>query len=98
MNGGIRANMGELTNLGNKVVAQSEAYVAQVNKIYSTVDSLSSKWEGTDNQQYVQKVNEYKPDIQNLGEVIRGYGEFLKSTSNTLQQVQNDIASAASRL
>lgn len=95
---GLRANMGEITAMGNNVAQQAEAYLNNVNKIYSVVDSLAQKWEGADNQQYIQKVNEYKPDMENLGKVIDGYGQFLKSTASTLSQVQSDIASAASRL
>ena len=98
MNNGVRANMGELTSMGNQVSQQAELYLNEINRIYGVVDSLVEKWEGTDNQQFAAKVNEYKPDMQNLGKVITDYGQFLKTTASTLSQVQSDIASATNKL
>lgn len=99
MNGGsIMAQMGDITTTGNKVITEATSYASLVKKIYSAVDDLSSKWQGTDTQAYIEKVKSYQADIENLGKAIESYGQFLKQTATTYQNTRDSIASAAGRL
>lgn len=94
----ISANMDAIRTLGGKVKENGEAYIQEVNRIYQAVEELRNGWQGADNQSFVNKVNEYKDPITNLGKVINDYGTFLESTASTLQNLQDDIASAAGKL
>lgn len=95
---GITANPEAVRTLGGNVKEQATLYKNEVNKIYAAVDELKTGWQGTDNQSYVNKVNEYRETITNLGNAIEDYGTFLTATANELQRTQDEIASAAGRL
>lgn len=94
----ISADMQGIRSLGQNIQGKASEYASEVNKIYNAVEELKNGWQGADNQSYVTKVNEYKETIENLGKVIEDYGTFLIQTSESLQQLQDDIASAAGRL
>ena len=94
----ISANMDAIRTLGTNVQGYASEYIGEVNKIYGYVEELKNGWQGADNQSYVQKVNEYKETITNLGKVIEDYGNFLVDTANHMQSVQDEISAAAGRL
>ena len=94
----ISADMQGIRSLGQNVQGKAAEYANEVTKIYNAVEELKNGWQGADNQSYVAKVNEYKEPIENIGKIIEDYGTFLIQTSETLQRLQDDISSAASRL
>ena len=95
---GITANPETVRSLGSNVTEQATLYKNEVNTIYNAIEELRTGWQGADNQSYVNKVNEYKETITNLGNAIEDYGTFLTATANELQRTQDEIASAAGRL
>lgn len=94
----ISADTSALRGLGTQVLENSKEYQTEVDKIYASVDSLSSSWQGVDNQEYVSKVNEYKETIKALGQAIGNYGQFLTDTATNIERVQDDIRSSASKI
>lgn len=94
----ISANPDAIRRLGGEVKSKGDEYIQEVNRIYQAVEDLKNGWQGSDNQSYVNKVNEYKEAITNLGMILEDYGNFLVNTANKLQGVQNDISQAARRL
>jgi len=94
----LQADTAALRNLGKQVVANSEEYQAEINKIYATVDNLRENWKGEDNQAFVNKVYEYKEGLEALGKEIKNYGFFLDATAGKIERVQSDITSAASNI
>ena len=92
------ANMENLRALGKEVQVLASDYQAEVAKVYTNVENLRNAWSGQDNQAYINKVNEYKADIENLGKVIDRYGLFLVETAKNLENVQNEIANQANKL
>lgn len=94
----ISADTSALRVLGNQVLDNSKDYKTEVDKIYATVDNLSASWQGADNQEYINKVNEYKETIHALGQAIGNYGQFLVDTATNIERVQDDIRSSASNI
>ena len=76
----------------------AESYLGSVKNLYNTVDNLQTKWQGSDNMQFVSTVNGYKENINALGQVIGNYGVFLQETANSLEKLQAEIAQQASNL
>ena len=77
----IQADTSSLRTLGNQVLENASEYQNEVSKVYESVDNLSASWQGADNQEYVNKVNEYKESIEALGKAIGNYGQFLVDTA-----------------
>lgn len=94
----IQANIENLSIRGKKVQSLAQDYQNEVTKIYSNIENLRNAWSGQDNQAYINKVNEYKADIEKLGKVIDSYGLFLVETARNLENIQNEIASQAGKL
>ena len=98
MNGGIYANIEGTRSLGNEMIGKSEEYNAEIVKLYNYMDELKSGWTGEDNQAYVNQVETYRQELQDLGEVIKQYGNFLLNAASSLEKTRSDIASAAKNL
>lgn len=94
----IQANIENPSIRGKEVQSLAQDYQNEVTKIYSNIENLRNAWSGQDNQAYINKVNEYKADIENLGKVINRYGLFLVETARNLENIQNEIASQAGKL
>lgn len=94
----IQANIENLSICGKEVQSLAQDYQNEVTKIYSNIENLRNAWSGQDNQAYINKVNEYKADIEKLGKVIDSYGLFLVETARNLENIQNEIASQAGKL
>lgn len=94
----ITADTSALRTLGNQVAENAGEYKNEVTKVYANVDNLSSSWQGVDNQEYVNKVNEYKETIEALGKAVENYGQFLVDTATNIEKVQAEIKDAASKI
>ena len=94
----ITADTSALRTLGNQVLENAGEYKSEVTKVYTNVDNLSSSWQGIDNQEYVNKVNEYKETIEALGKAVANYGQFLVDTATNIEKVQAEIRDAAGRI
>ncbi len=94
----IHANPESLRKLGNNVLDNAREYDSEVNKIYATVENLRNSWQGSDNQEYVNKVNEYRELIEALGKAIGNYGQFMIDTANNIERVTDDIRAGAANI
>lgn len=94
----ISADTSALRKLGNEVLANAGEYQSEVNTIYREVENLGANWQGADNQEYVNKVNEYKEAIEALGKAIGNYGQFLVDTAANIERVQEEVRNSAGRL
>lgn len=94
----IVVDFSKLKNLGNQIQDLAADYATEINKIYSEVENIGTKWEGADKDAFVAKAREYEQDIRNLGNVVKSYGVFEVNSANKYEQTQNRIQSAASSL
>ena len=91
----IAADFDNIENLGVKVLNYANDYRDSIKVIYSEIDALASAWQGADNLAYVTKANEYKPDMDKMGDVIQSYGDYLKGVARDYRQMQQDIIDSA---
>ena len=68
-------------------------YKKGLDTIYEIVNTLSSKgiWEGSDYEKYVERINEKKRELEELGEQIRMYGKFFSNSMNRIKNSQEEI-------
>lgn len=98
--------------MGNKIVvdpAQLDSTAAQIenqaadyeqifNQLFSEVGALGSAWQGKDNQAYVQQIEGFRDDLQQMAQLMRDYAEFLKTSAKTYRDTQESVASGAKSL
>ena len=94
----LSASYEEIKSSATSIRSSSEEYKTSVNAIYAVVDNLSNDWKGVDNVSFVEKVNSYKNDILALGTAVENYAKFLEVSARTLEETQNDISAAATKL
>lgn len=94
----LQANLTQMSTDAKAINNAASEYQAAVSELYKTVDNLTTAWQGTDNVSYANKVNSYKDEIQALGQIVNNYAVFLNRAAASLQELQGEIASSASRL
>ena len=57
------------------------------------MDSLSDSFTGRTHEAFMGKLDEWKTASDDLLEALYGLGEFLKAAADTIEQVDNDLAS-----
>ena len=92
------ASYEEIKSAANSIKTSAEDYKSGVDAIYTVVDNLSNDWKGVDNVSFAEKVNSYKNDILALGSAVANYAKFLDVSVKTLEETQNEISSAATKL
>ncbi len=94
----LSVNMETVKQLGLNVQEQASEYNSEIANIYSIVDDVKNNWQGADSIKYTSQVEGYKENMEALGKVIEQYGQFLLNAAQTYTQLQDDIASNASKL
>lgn len=84
-------NPDQLRAITNQVNGYVEQYHAEVNAIYSQVEAAKQSWTGTSEEDYVQKANDCRPDLEKLGEKIGEYANWLTNTANALESMDSSI-------
>lgn len=87
-----------LTEFGKAIDVYGDDYLTKVANIYSTIDNLSNSWTGTDSSAYVEKINGYKTDIENLGKAIKNYGAFLQAAAIDLDEYRQGLTTGSTKL
>ncbi len=94
----IQAEYQAINDAANAMKGASEEYLYCVKELYNIVNDTKSVWEGTDNERFVDKVNDHKANIDALGKIISDYSQFLLNSSASVEGTQDEVTSAASRL
>ncbi len=94
----LQADLGQMKQDAREISNAAKEYEDAVTQLYNIVDNLSSSWQGVDNIAFVNTVNNYKKEIQTLGQVVNNYAIFLDGASNSLDDLQGDVGSAATKL
>ncbi len=94
----IGADYQLINEAANAMKGASDEYLFCVKELYKIVADTKSVWEGTDNEQFVEKVNEHKANIDALGNIIKDYSTFLLDSSSSVEGTQQEISSAAGKL
>lgn len=75
-----------------KVEGLAKNYKDSYTELYSIVDSLAELgiWQGTDNQAFVQQINQFKNDFVAMEQLMISYADFLKKAANGYKTIQNN--------
>ena len=68
-------------------------------KLYAELETLKgSKWKGTANDTFNQRLEGYRATFEEMGKVITGYVEFLRNASSNYVKTEEALADSASTL
>ena len=93
----ISADYQGMENVARNISNSASEYITNIEEVYRIISNLESNWKGVDNIAYVNKANEYKKDLEALGEAINNYGMFLSQAAQVTSRTQEDIRAGAGR-
>ena len=88
----MRAEYAKMSHQARLIDNAIQNYNNSVKSLYEKVNTLETIWQGKDNKEYVNKINELKPSIENLGMIVNSYGILLKQAAGEIQETQEEIS------
>ena len=88
----------QLDNAATQIDGQAADYERLYNQLFSEVSALGAAWQGKDNTAFVQQIEGFREDFQQMTQLMRDYSDFLKQSSKTYRETQENIVSAAKSL
>ncbi|MBP3413774.1 MAG: WXG100 family type VII secretion target [Clostridia bacterium] len=88
----------ELEKASAQVSNLAEEYTQQYRQLFSEVDAMGSAWQGVDNQAFTNQIKGFEDDFIKMVTLLGDYANFLKYSAQHYTEVQNNIASAATKL
>lgn len=78
--------------------AQAADYEKLYQQLFNEVDGMGAAWQGADNIAFVNQIKGFNDDFQKMVALMRQYSEFLRTSSKTYRETQNEIINQAKRL
>ena len=80
-----------ITNLTND-------YKTIYDNLFVKVGEMGSAWQGEDNQAFVQQIEQFRNDFENMKKLMDDYAIFLKTSAESYEKTQAEVISGARRL
>lgn len=87
-----------LENSSSSMETLNDQYREAYERLYQSVEMLSSAWQGADNTAFINQINGYKEDFKRISLLLSQYSEFLQSSAHAYRQTQTELAQQAARL
>ena len=94
----IRVSPDRLTSGGAKISSLSEDYVSGYKRIFEDVGRMQQAWDGPDNREYQAAIDEFRPDLQALADLLKQMSEFLKGAGKQYSTTQEGAVTGARNL
>lgn len=76
---------------------KANSYQETITSMYAKMHQMQSVWQGSDNQAFINQLDNFKPQLDKMTEIIEQYASYLSSSAQSYRQIQNDrIAKARS--
>ena len=87
-----------LENSAQVMEGYQQQYLETIARLYQGIDTLSSGWQGKDNNAFVNQIQGYRDDFQKISSLLTQYIEFLRNAAVAYRQTQEELAAQAMRL
>lgn len=94
----IMADPAKMESFAKRVDTAAADFQTNYKQMYNVIDNLKSAWTGRDNQEYANKINEYKGDFDAMFKAIESYKDFLNQSAAAYRKAQDEIFNAAGQL
>ena len=98
MNTTINVEPARLDETAARVEALDDDYQRLYQSLYAEVDKLSGNWGGKDNMAFNGRIKSYEDDFRQIYIILKQYAAFLRASARAYREVQEELASSASRL
>lgn len=80
------------------VIEKADAYKKLADNLFSEVNNMGSNWQGKDNVAYVNQINGYKAEFEQLDKLMRQYAEMLQTVDKEYVKTLNDSYAIANSI
>lgn len=94
----ITVEPGKLDTASQKMDSVSADYERLYKQLKSEVDGMGAAWQGQDNREFVQKIQDFQTDFEQMFKLMKEYSEFLRTSAKHYKDTQDSIITAAKKL
>lgn len=88
----------ELRGSAKKVQDNIDEYEKLYNKLYQEIEGMTNSWKGQANNKLVERIEGFKPEFDNLRNVLKSYVNTLLKAADIYDSTEEAIKNAASKL
>ena len=94
----IRVDYEQVHQSAFMIKQKSAQYDETIQKIYSRMYQMQSVWQGRDNQAFIDKLEQFKPQLNRMTEIIEQYALYLQKSADNYQALLQDRIMKAKNL
>lgn len=94
----ISVDYSEVYQASIYVKNKAEDYHDLIQNLYKKVEQMQSVWQGVDHLAFQSQLEEFRPSLNEMYQVILDYSLVLKDTANVYEQLQQDRVAMAKQL
>ena len=94
----ITVSYDQLKAAADAIQNYAQDFDAQFKTLYSAIDTLNRQWQGTDNDVFVTKINEFKGGVAKIRATLDDYIQVMEASAASYKQTQEQVVSDASKL
>ena len=85
----------QLQSAAQKVDGYRQTYSGNVQKLYGSIDAMTSAWQGEDNLAYTTQIKQFQKEFQKMDQMLQQYSDFLRNAANQYSQTQTQVTNGA---
>ena len=82
----------------SEIVEKADAYKRAYENLLGEVNGMGRNWQGIDNTAYVNQINGFRDDFEQLDKLLRQYAEMLKIVDKEYEITLNASCAVANTL
>ena len=80
-----------VSKLGKDIMAKSAEYQSEIKSVYNTIEDLKKKWTGTAASDFTGKIESYRKEYEDFGNLLNDFGKLLEEVGNAYQNVESNL-------
>ncbi|MDR1464441.1 MAG: WXG100 family type VII secretion target [Oscillospiraceae bacterium] len=92
------ADIGQLRTSATRIRTLAQQCQSCYQSLYQDVNAMGAAWKGKDNAAYVNQVNGFRDDFQQLYQLLADFSALAGDASGEYQQALNDSVTAARQI
>lgn len=86
----ISVDYSEVYQASVYVKNKADSYNDLIQNLYKKVEQMQSIWQGVDHLAFQNQLEEFRPSLNEMYQVIQEYSNVLKQTASVYEQLQQD--------
>lgn len=86
----IKVNYDEVYQGSLNLKQKAAQYEDTIQNIYARMYEMQGIWQGSDNQAFIQQLENFKPQLKRMTQIIEEYANYLAKSATSYKEIQND--------